>query len=73
MNIATALSRGTSQLSLYRDIREFFVTKQTRSCPTRTDKIVTHIKQTGLKFQQKHFRFFLVLEIKHVGLRRPPR
>ena len=58
-----------------RDIREFFVTKQTRRCPkaTRTDKIVTHIKQTGLNFQQKYFRFFLVLEIKHVGLRRPPR
>ena len=58
MNIATALSRGTSQLSLYRDIREFFVTKQTRSCPTRTEKIVTHIKQTGLKFQQKICLFF---------------
>ena len=60
-NIAAALSRGTSQLSIYRDIREFFVTKQTRSCPqtTRTEKIITNIKQTGLNFQQKKiFVFF---------------
>ena len=68
-NIATAITRGTSQLTIYRDIREFFPVVQQRDGRLRrpdTDGNVNYVRRTDMKIQQTVFSFFLVLEIRHV-------
>ena len=60
-NIATAIARGSSQLSVYQDIRKFFpISKKSRGqlCRPTTKRLFDIVRSTGLKIQQTISSFF---------------